>query len=343
VLIFDEATSALDNKTEGMTINTYLIISLGSIGRRHLSNLRKLDKNAKIIILRHQKTNNTSDENVIEVNRMEDALSFKPTIAIIASPAVFHVEQALVLLRHNIHLFIEKPLSHNLGGLDQLQNFAKEKSLIVMIGYVLRFSPVLKKVKSLLEENLVGNILSVSAHYGQYLPNWRPKQDYQETVSAKKELGGGVLLEISHEFDYLCWLFGDITSVVSNVVNTNTLNMNAEDRADILIKFNQGFSGFVHLNCLEKKLYRVFSVNGSNGNIFCDFNNSEIKIDSNDRIESIDLSQDEGDIYLNELSCFLECVKSNKRPPISLKDGIKVMKIVEAVKLSSNARKWVDL
>ena len=324
-------------------VNVYLIISLGSIGKRHLSNLKKLDKNAKIVILRHQKINDTSNENVIEVNQMEDALRFKPTVAIIASPAVFHIEQAITLLRHNIHLFIEKPLSHNLDNINLLQHIAEEKSLIVMIGYVLRFSPILIKVRLLLEESVIGNILSTSAHYGQYLPNWRPNQDYRQTVSAKKELGGGILLEISHEFDYLRWLFGNITSVVSNVTNTNVLDMNAEDKADILIEFNQGFFGSVHINCLEKKAYRAFSINGSNGNIFCDLNNGKIKIDCNESIEVLDFTQVESDIYLDELNCFLEGVKFNKRPPIGLDDGIEIVKIVEAIKRSSNTRQWVDL
>ena len=261
--------------------NTYLIISLGSIGIRHLENLQQLDSQAKIIVLRRQKSNKGIEhENVIEVSSIEDALNFKPTIAIIASPAVFHVEQALILLENNIHLFIEKPLSHNLNDLEKLQRTAKEKSLIVMVGYVLRFSPALKKVKSLLKDNVVGNIVNVSAHCGQYLPNWRVSVDYRKTVSAKKELGGGVLLELSHEFDYLRWLFGEAESVIANSTNSKVLEIDVEDKVDVLMDFDQGFSGYIHLNFLEKKVHRVLRINGLDGSISCDLVHGKININT---------------------------------------------------------------
>jgi predicted dehydrogenase len=325
-------------------INVYLIISLGSIGKRHLFNLRQLDNQAKIIVLRHQKTNTSiDDKNVIEVSSMQDALDLNPTVAIIASPAVFHVEQALILLNHNIHLFIEKPLAHNLNSVEKLQRLAEEKSLIVMVGYVLRFSPALKKIKSLFDDGVIGSIINVSVHCGQYLPDWRPGQDYRQTVSARKELGGGVLLELSHEFDYLRWLFGDIDTVVANMVNTNTLEIDVEDRVDVLIKFSQGFSGLVHLNFLDKKAQRLLYINGLNGNISCDLINHKISIDIANDKTTLDLSQERNNLYLDELNCFLECVKHNSTPPIGISDGIEVVKIVEAIKQSSNTKKWVNI
>jgi len=325
-------------------VNTYLVISLGSIGKRHLANLQQLDNQAKIIVLRHQKVNEDFGySNVIEVNNMQDALNFKPTVAIIASPAVFHIEQALILLDHNIHLFIEKPLAQSLDDVKHLCCVAKEKSLVVMVGYVLRFSPMLKKIKSLLEMGEVGDIINISAHCGQYLPDWRPDQDYRQTVSAKKELGGGVLLELSHEFDYLRWMFGDINAVVSDVINTNTLEINVEDSVNVLMKFDQGFFGFVHLNFLEKKAHRTLTINGLNGNIYCDWVNHTIDINTINTKKTLDLSQDRNNLYLEELSYFLNCINSNKPSPITLDDGMEVIKIVESIKQSSNDKKWINI
>jgi len=325
-------------------VQIYLIIGLGSIGRRHLGNLRKIDRQAKIIVLRHKSINkNTKDINTVEVNSIEDALSYKPTVAIIASPAVFHIKQSLALLQCGIHLFIEKPLSHNLNGIESLQRIAKEKSLVVMVGYVLRFSLALNKVKSLLESGVLGSIVNVSAHCGQYLPDWRPGFNYRKTVSAKKELGGGVLLELSHEFDYLRWLFGDVDSVMSSVTNTNSLEIDTEDKVDALLRFDQGLIGAVHLNFLEKKANRVLRINGFNGSISCDLINGKIGINTTDNIEVIDLSEEGSDMYLEELSSFLNCVKFKRTPLVTLDDGVQAVKVVEAIKQSSNNKQWVKV
>lgn len=321
-----------------------LIISLGSIGKRHLKNLRKIDEHMKIVVLRRNASSkHTEEDSIVEVNTMRDALSYSPAMAIVASPAVFHVQQCLTLLQKGVHLFIEKPVSHNLARLDKLRDISEERSLVVMVGYVLRFSPVLKQVKSILESGMLGDIINISAHCGQYLPDWRPGVDYRYTVSAREELGGGASLELSHEFDYLYWLFGRIDKVNARTASTRILEINVEDKVDAILKFDQGFFGTVHLNFLEKRANRELRISGTNGSISCDLIERHIHIRTADRTNFLDLSKEKVDIYLDELSEFLNCTKSGRKPSVTLDDGIQAVKVVEAIKESSSTGQWVKV
>ena len=196
----------------------FLVIGCGSIGQRHIDNLKSLgvtkldvfDSNKELL----KQVKKNFDVNVL------DALEFRNIdCTLICTPPSTHVELAKQALRKGSHIFIEKPLSNSLTGLNDISKLSKSKSLHVFVGYVFRFDSGMKKIKELLTKNAIGNILSFDAYEGWYLPKWRPWQDHTKSYTASEKLGGGIILDGSHELNYLQWLGGKVNQVFSYYSN----------------------------------------------------------------------------------------------------------------------------
>ena len=220
-------------------INTVLIVGLVSIGKRQMRLIKKLIPHIRLLALRHDK--NTWVKMSLPLMQhfsLDAAIKEKPDLAIISNPAPFHVSIATQLANSGIHLLIEKPISHTLEGVANLISVCRDKNLKLMTGFNLRFLPCLRFFKSSIEKNIVGKVLSVRSEIGQNLEKWRPGLNYSSSVSARKELGGGALLELSHEIDYLLWIFGDIKWVMSVLSKQSDLEIDVEDSANILMGIN---------------------------------------------------------------------------------------------------------
>ena len=137
-----------------------------------------------------------------------------------------------------------------------------------MVGFQFRFNPLLVKLKSMLENNELGEIHYASAFYGEYLPDWHPWEDYKISYSARKDLGGGVILTLTHPMDYLFWLFHEIEIVQSLFSKTNTLDTDVIDEiADINLQFKSGLIGHIHLDYLKRPPRHTLDVYGEESSL----------------------------------------------------------------------------
>src|SRR5262245_14884915 len=136
-----------------------LIASLGSIGRRHLRNLRTLLPKADIAVLRRTQSDDTPPEADRCFVSLDAALDFEPDVAILAGPAPTHVPLGLALAEHGAHLFIEKPISDRLEGVDALIELCARRERTLMVGYVLRFLPAVERLQSELASGRIGRPL----------------------------------------------------------------------------------------------------------------------------------------------------------------------------------------
>lgn len=170
----------------------FLIVGLGSIGRRHLACLREISPDAEITVWRQYHRDGAvpdgADHVVLD---LESALACKPGCAIVANPAPFHLETAIALAEAGVHLLVEKPLSDSIRDVDRLLSLCESKGLVLAVAYVLRNHEGLKVFRQAVQCGEIGRVLSFRAEVGQYLPDWRPGGDYRNNVSARKELGGG--------------------------------------------------------------------------------------------------------------------------------------------------------
>jgi predicted dehydrogenase len=163
--------------------------------------------------------------------------SFNPEVSIVASPASEHLGQAKTLVAGGSHVLIEKPLSVKAEGVADFFDSAAEARAIVQVGYNLRFLESLRVLEELLASRKLGEIQSISLEVDQYLPDWRPEARYQSSVSATKSLGGGALLELSHEVDLAIRLFGEFQVKFANLEKLSELEIDVEDTATVIGEF----------------------------------------------------------------------------------------------------------
>ena len=306
-----------------------LIAGFGSIGRRHLRNLRALG-HKNFVLFRTGKSSLPDDEiaDIPQEFDLDKALAHKPIATIVSNPTALHMHVALAAARAGSHLFIEKPISHNLDGIEELRKLVRKKNLIVQVGFQFRFHPGLLKIKRELAKNKIGKVVSVQAHWGEYLPAWHPWEDYRKSYSAKTQLGGGVLLTLCHPFDYLRFLLGEAESVLATKRRENGLKIDVEDTADILLSYKSGAVGNVHLDYWQKPPAHYIRIVGENGIIQLDFMKSQ-----NER----------NLMFVSEMKQFISCIKSGKQPQCSLDDGIQTLRIILAAKQSAKEKRLIKL
>lgn len=325
-----------------------LIAGFGSIGRRHLRNLRALG-HEKFILYRTRKSTLPDDEisDIPQAFDLSKALSYKPVATIIANPTALHMSVALAAARCGSHLFIEKPISNTLDGVEDLPRLVADRGLIAQVGFQFRFHPGLQKIKRLLDANVIGTVLSVQAHWGEHLPDWHPWEDYRQSYSARRDLGGGVLLTLCHPFDYLRFLLGEVASVSALTSQSGGLGIDVEEAADVLLHFKSGAIGHVHLDYIERPAEHFLHIIGQNGIIHWNNSDGRIKWYSQKRKkwEKIPVPDDfdRNTMFLDEMRHFLSCVQGSKQPICTLDDGIEALRIVLAAKQSVKYKKLIKI
>jgi predicted dehydrogenase len=310
-----------------------LIVSFGSIARRHLANLRTLEPAAQVTILRRAVDPDLPE---VQVTTLEAALARRPDAALICSPASDHIRVARQLAEAGVALFIEKPLSHSLDGVSDLVTFAREQKLPLMVGYCLRYFEPLRLAREALLAGRIGQLRHLSAEVGQYLPDWRPETDYRTGVTAQKALGGGALLELSHELDYVRWLAGEVDTLDAELTQLSSLEIDVEDSADLTLRFASGARGTIHLDLLARPAYRRCRMIGSEGTLEVDFIAGTARVFEHESWHELaPLHIDRNAMYLAELSHFLHCVQSGAEPEISGRDGARVIELIAQARTSA--------
>lgn len=330
----------------------FLIVGLGSIGRRHLECLREIRPTADITVWRqyHRDTAVPDGANRV-VFSLEDALACKPVCAIVANPASMHVAAALALAESGVHLMVEKPLSDSLQDVERLISICETNELVLMVAYVLRFNEGLNIFRQAVQAGKIGRVLSFRAEVGQYLPDWRPGSDYRTSVSASRELGGGALLELSHELDYIRWVFGEVVAVSASITNTGTLDMDVEDLVEGILEMRSPegltMTGSVHLDMLQHPPYRICRAVGKAGTLEWNAIEGMVRcFDPESKAwQSLYQSASAGrnSAYMQQLESFLDAVWNKQPPMVTGGDGRSVLQIIRAMRDSAVTRQQVSL
>lgn len=321
-----------------MNINKLGIIGLGSIGKRHLRLLKEIRPDIEVIVLRSGRGKSCKEEKLATkiVKSIDLIIAEGIQAAIISSPATLHIKQALVLAKAGVHLLIEKPLSDSLEGINQLLKILDDNNLVSMVGYVLRYDPGAIKFKKLIDANSIGDILHARIECGSYLPEWRPGLDYKTSVSAQSELGGGVLLELSHELDYLHWFFGKPKDVQALVRNTGSLDIDVEDQVDLLLTSSEGYCISVQIDFNRRNIERKCKLLTTEGEVIWDAVNKSVICNLEEKAEEIFNYDNQRDyLYKKQLKVFIDSVEKNITPPVNINNGIDVIKLIDSIRKAS--------
>jgi predicted dehydrogenase len=249
-----------------------LIAGLGSIGRRHFRNLIALGEK-DIVLLRTRKATLSDDElegYPVETDLQEALVKHEPQAVIVANPTSLHLDVAIPAAEAGCHILLEKPVSHSPERLDVLQRAAERSGSKILVGFQFRFHPTLEKARELIRSNALGKLLTVHAHWGEYLPQWHPWEDYRQSYAARPDLGGGVIVTLSHPLDYLRYLLGEVDSLWSFNGHISPLDVGVEDVAEIGLKFANGVLGGVHVNYFQRPPVHRWEIVGTEGTLHWD-------------------------------------------------------------------------
>lgn len=333
----------------------FLVVGLGGIGQRHVRNLRTLlGDSAEIYAYRVLRTSPTlTDRLTVEDNAsleekyqikvisdFDEALALKPDAVLICNPSSLHIPIALAAAEAGCSLFIEKPLSHNDEHVDELINLVEERGLATLVGYQLRFHPCVRRMKALLDEHAIGNVMAVRAEVGEYLPGWHTYEDYRQMYASRADLGGGVILSQIHELDYLYWLFGPPRRLFALGGHLSELEIDVEDTASILMECSvdgRPIPVHLHQDYIQRPPSRTCEVIGSSGKILLDFNALTVRqYDSAGDLVVDDSFADfqRNELFLDEMRHFLACVRGEESSLVSVREGAQSLRMALAAKES---------
>lgn len=323
-------------------IKRALVTGLGSIGTRHLRLLRECLPQADIRVLRHSGcTDKISDADGCFTD-LRDACAFAPQAAVIANPAPFHLTAARALAEAGAHLLIEKPIADRLDGVADLLAVCATHGRVLQIGYNLRMLETLQHFRAELLAGRIGAVQVVRCEIGQYLPDWRPGTDYRSGVSAKRGLGGGVLLELSHELDMLRWVFGEFAWVGAWIGQQGTLDIDVEDCAHLSLGFAAGPVGQLGIDFLRRDTTRVCTAIAEAGSLRWDAVAGQVALyDPAAGGWKVLCAQrpDRDATYRAQLCRFLEAIELGvvQSGVATGDDGLAVVQIIEAARRSAAA------
>ena len=325
----------------------FLIAGLGSIGRRHFRNLIALGETG-IVLLRTRKATLPDDELAgypVEKDLHEALKKHKPDAVIVANPTSMHLDIAIPAAEAGCHILLEKPVSNSLERLDVLQKTTEKSGSRILVGFQFRYHPTLNKARELIQANTLGKILTVHAHWGEYLPQWHPWEDYRQSYAARSDLGGGVIVTLTHPLDYLRYLFGEVESLWSFNGHISPLEADVEDVAEIGLKFTNGALGGVHVNYFQRPPVHRLEIVGTEGTLRWDNADGILHLHKmpasfgsfSDQppapvIESFSPPEgfERNQLFVAQTRHFIEIVRGEAEPVCRLEDGVKALSLALA-------------
>ena len=308
------------------TIVSAGVIGLGSIGKRHISNIKSIFPKCRLVAMSSSGASDREHFPDVDVwvNQTKQFLLYSPDFVIIASPAPFHYLHSLPLIEAGIPILIEKPLCTNYTDIQALAQIIETHRTPVAIGYCMRYSHCAQKVKEWLTKGYLGNVRNVFSEAGQYLPDWRRDKDYKDSVSGKTHLGGGVIFELSHELDFIGWFVGDLKLqyVVKRHSGELEIDGNLEDLADILLTAGKTVVN-IHLDFLQHPFHRFVRIVGQNGIIEWDIISSKTWIRTYKFKEEFSDDNDKVSMYQEMLIDFIRLCRGQTNNCVSLAEGAK--------------------
>lgn len=341
-----------------------LMVGLGSIGQRHLRNftslyghkhrilayrVRGLQRTFSADMKIRKGVNLESEYNIQSFGDLELALKERPDIAFITNITSEHISCAIAAAKAGCDLFLEKPLSHSMEGIDVLSELVSSKGLIAFVGFQNRYHPCIVMAKKYLEERVLGNVISVDVEMGERIETMHSYENYSSTYMARRDMGGGVVLNQEiHELDYIQWLFGVPDDVYSVGGNSGSLNIDVEDNCTSIYKVRAGGRTIpivVHADFFQSPTSRRCKIVGEHGQIEFDLLNPSISLCLHgEKTQTTKFDQfQRNDMFMAELKDFMESVSTRKAPAIPLCAGIYSMRMALAAKKSFEDRRIVRL
>jgi predicted dehydrogenase len=327
----------------------FLVVGTGSSGTRHARNLLGLGHGVLGWDAHPQRLGEARRvlPGLEPATGIESGLTARPDAVLVCTPPASHVAVARQAIEAGCHVFVEKPVAHTSEDVPALLDSAKRAGRLVVVGFNLRFLPSLRRVKALIEAERIGRVHAARAYFGSYLPDWRAGRDYRENYAVSAAQGGGALLDLVHELDYMGWLFGDAAAVCCAAGHVSALAGDTEDLAEVTMRFASGLIAQIHVDYLRRIYRRDLEVIGAEGVITWDYASRTVRVlgPGRDEAEIHDGGADGPNeaMYVEEMRHFIRCLEGREEPLVDGWEALRSLRIVEAAKIAAAERRWVSL
>ena len=327
-----------------------LVAGCGSIGHRHLGHLKRLGIQylAACDRIADRRDLVQADYCIETFDDFEKSLSaFNPNIVFVCTPAHLHVPMAQSAITFGADVFIEKPLSLSSEGVNTLISSAQTKKRIVQVGYNMRFHPGIRQVKKVIDAGTIGRIVSAQFNFGLYLPTWWKDRDYRQTYIVKKEVGGGLLFDVSHEIDTARWLIGEVRCVNAFGAIHPEIEMDSPNVLHLNMQFQNDAIAHIEMDCWRPAYTRICNLVGTHGEVMWDCPDGRIDTSSGHlkirthtatHWQSISIEGESDSVYRDELLSFLDCVINRGKPLVDLSDAAETLDVLLALNNSLENR-----
>ena len=334
-----------------------LVAGLGAIGQRHARNLRAICGDGLELLayrrrrlphvitetLQRDDTRNVeTDLGLTVFDNLDAALEARPDAVFVCTPSSGHLEIAQRAADAGCHLFIEKPISNTLEGLEHLRETVAAKRLVALVGCQWRYHPAVQWLREVLQAAALGPLVRAEIDYGEYLPDWHPYEDYRTSYAARADLGGGVVLTQIHDYDLAWWLFGPPRTVTATGGHSSDLEIDVEDTVEARLE-GGALPVTIRQSIASRPPRRTVTVDGENGSITVDLLAG--RVSSDPRLISAGAFADyqRNQMFVEEARHFCACVSGQETPAVPLDDGIAVLRLALAVKDAMRTGRAVEV
>jgi len=323
----------------------FLVIGLGSMGKRRIRNLQLL-KAGEIVgfDLQEVRCKEAEEKYGIETfKKLDDAMSEDPDAFIISTPPDRHLEYALIAAKNNKHFFTEASVLAD--GMDELIALCKNKNIVAAPSCTMRFHPSVKKIKELVDDDVIGKILAFTYHSGQYLPDWHPWEDYRSFYVSKRETGACREI-VPFELTWLTWVLGDIDTISCFKGKLTQLDVEIDDIYQITIRFRSGVLGHMLVDVISRAPYRVCKLISEEGLVIWDWGSGVKVYTAKDQSwkqypEEMTMSVEgyadkiKEEPYIEEVKRFIRAIEGREKYPYTFEEDKKMLGILYAAEKSS--------
>ena len=303
-------------------------VGIGSIAKRHIINLKRIcaEDGINLIVDAISRSGRRREEPVFELIRSvyanENELEDIYDIFFITNPTEYHIDTLKRVTPYGKNFFIEKPIS-SLKQIDSAEEYRLKENAVYYVACPLRYNAVIQYIKDNISPNEVISVRSISS---SYLPDWRPGQDYRNTYSAHKNLGGGVSIDLIHEWDYLTFIFGLPDKLKYLLGKKSDLEIDSEDYAIYIAEYKDKIVE-LHLDYFGRKTIREVTLITKNDTIVGDIENNRITFMKSGKI--IDFHEERDDYQIRELRHFLNMIQGNAKQDSDIGHAIQVLKLTQ--------------
>lgn len=310
-----------------------LVIGAGSIGERHTRVFRQLEQRVGVVDVNVERARAVAAAYDCSgaFARLEDAPLREFDAAVIATPADSHVPFARSCAEMGLALLVEKPLAAGLEGVDDLRTFCASKKLPLAVAYVLRFHPVVTRLRQLLLDRAAGHIRSLQCVCAHHLAVARP--DYARTYFGHRAMGGGVIFDLSHELNYAEWLLGPLELDDCRAAVVPELGVATEGMADLLLHNRDGVRVNIHLHAADWSPRRLAYAAGSQASIEADLLAGTLRLHgtSDERVpderEWRETVENRDRFYLDQARAFIDAIQRGVPVTCTAEEASQTLKI----------------